>query len=91
LEQQLPQQAFHHDSTGDKLPPLGGLLARNDYDLKMRNRLILLGYLALFFALVSVYDLYKGNVYLVALVAVILTFAGLAAWLWSVQTGKDKN
>ncbi len=73
------------------MPPLGGLLARNDYDLKMRNRFILLGYLALFFGLVSVYDLYKDNVYLVALVAVILTFSGLAAWLWSAQTGKDKN
>ncbi len=57
----------------------------------MRNKLILLGYLALFFGLVSVYDLYKDNVYLVALVAVILLFAGLAAWLWSVQTGNDKN
>jgi uncharacterized membrane protein len=57
----------------------------------MRNKLILLGYLALFFGLVSVYDLYKDNVYLVALVAVILAFAGLAAWLWSVQTGNDKN
>jgi hypothetical protein len=91
LEQQLPQQAFHHDSTADKFPPLGGVLARNDYDLKMRNKLILLGYLVLFFGLVSVYDLYKDNVYLVALVAVILTFAGLAAWLWSVQTGNDKN
>jgi hypothetical protein len=57
----------------------------------MRNKLILLGYLALFFGLVSVYDFYKDNVYLVALVAVILTFAGLAAWLWSAHTGKDKN
>jgi hypothetical protein len=57
----------------------------------MRNKLILLGYLALFFGLVSVYDLYKDNVYLVALVAVILTFAGLAAWLWSVQMGNDKS
>ncbi len=57
----------------------------------MRNKLILLGYLALFFGLISVYDLYKDNVYFVALVAVILTFAGLAAWLWSVQKGKDKN
>jgi hypothetical protein len=70
---------------------LGGVLARNGYDLKMRKKLILLGYLALFFGLVSVYDLYKDNVYLVALVAVILTFSGLAAWLWSAQTGKDKN
>jgi hypothetical protein len=57
----------------------------------MRNKLILLGYLALFFGLVSVYDVYKDNVYLVALVAGILTFAGLAAWLWSAQIGKDKN
>jgi hypothetical protein len=57
----------------------------------MRNKLILLGYLALFFGLVSVYDLYKDNVYLVALVAIILTFAGLSAWLWSVQPGNDKN
>jgi hypothetical protein len=57
----------------------------------MRNKLILLGYLALFFGLISVYDLYRDNVYLVALVAVILTFAGLVAWLWSVQTGNDKN
>ena len=57
----------------------------------MRNRLILLGYLVLFFGLVGSYDLYKDNVYLVALVAVILTFAGLAAWLWSVQPGNEKN
>jgi len=57
----------------------------------MRNRLILLGYLALFFTLVGSYNLYKENVYLVALVAVILTFAGLGAWLWSVQPGKDKK
>jgi uncharacterized membrane protein HdeD (DUF308 family) len=57
----------------------------------MRNKLILLGYLALFFGLISVYHVYKDNVYLVALVAVILLFAGLAAWLWSVQTGNDKN
>ena len=57
----------------------------------MRNKLILLGYLALFFGLVSVYELYKDNVYLVALVAVILLFVGLAAWLWSAQTGKDNS
>ena len=91
MELQLPQQAFHHVSTADKLLPLGGVLARHGYDLKMRNKLILLGYLALFFGLVSVYDVYKDNIYLVALVAVILTFSGLAAWLWSAQTGNDKN
>ena len=57
----------------------------------MRNKLILLGYLALFFALVPANDVYKDSVYLVALVAGILTLAGLAAWLWSAQTGKDKS
>jgi hypothetical protein len=57
----------------------------------MRNKLILLGYLALFFGLVSAYDVYKDNVYLVALVAVILTVSGLAAWLWSAQSGRDKD
>jgi hypothetical protein len=57
----------------------------------MRNRLILLGYLALFFILVSSYDLYKENVYVVAIVALFLMFAGQGAWLWSVQPGKDKK
>jgi hypothetical protein len=57
----------------------------------MRNRLILLGYLTLFFSLVASYDLYKDNVYLVALVAMVLMFRGLVAWLWSVQPGKDKK
>jgi hypothetical protein len=57
----------------------------------MRNRLILLGYLALFFGLVASYDLYKNNVYLVALVALVLMFAGLGAWLWTVQPGNDKK
>jgi hypothetical protein len=57
----------------------------------MRNKLILIGYLALVFGLISVYDAYKDNVYVVALVAGVLTFGGLAAWLWSAQTGKDKD
>jgi hypothetical protein len=57
----------------------------------MRNRLILIGYLILFFGAVSTYDFYKDNVYLVALVAIILMFGGLGAWLWSVQPGKDKK
>jgi hypothetical protein len=79
LEQQLPQPAFHHDITAGNWPPLGRVAVWNGYDLKMRNKLILLGYLALFFALVSEYDVYKDNVYLVALVASILTSTGLAA------------
>ena len=62
-----------------------------DYALKMRNRLILVGYLALFFTLVALYELYKDNVYVVSIVAVVLMFAGLGAWLWSVQPGKDKK
>jgi hypothetical protein len=57
----------------------------------MRNRLILIGYLALFFTLVAFYDQYKDNVYAVAIVAIVLMFAGLGAWLWSVQPGKDKK
>jgi len=57
----------------------------------MRNRLILIGYLALFFTLVAFYDLYKENVYAVAIVAIVLMFAGLGAWLWSVQPGKEKK
>jgi hypothetical protein len=57
----------------------------------MRNRLILLGYLTLFFSAVGSYDLYKDNVYLVALVAAVLMFSGLGAWLWSAQQGKDKK
>jgi hypothetical protein len=57
----------------------------------MRNRLILIGYLALFFTLVAFYDLYKENVYVVAIVAIVLMFAGLGAWLWSVQPGNEKK
>jgi hypothetical protein len=57
----------------------------------MRNRLILIGYLALFFTLVSFYDLYKENVYAVALASIVLMFAGLGAWLWSVQPGNEKK
>jgi hypothetical protein len=67
--------------------PMGDL----DYALKMRNRLILIGYLALFFTLVAFYEVYKENVYVVSIVAVVLMFAGLGAWLWSVQPGKDKK
>jgi hypothetical protein len=61
------------------------------YALKMRNKLTLLGYLALFFSAVGSYDFYKDNIYVVAFVAAVLMFAGLAAWLWSVQPGKDNK
>jgi len=55
----------------------------------MSKRRILITYLVLFFAVVSSYDLYAENVYLVALAGITLMVAGLAAWVWSVQPGKD--
>jgi len=64
----------------------------------MKQRRILIGYLVFFFAVVSTYDLYAENTYLVALAAITLMVAGLAAWIWSVQPGpgdkesdQDKN
>jgi hypothetical protein len=55
----------------------------------MRNRWILIGYLALFFAVVGLYDSYKENTLLVILAAAIVLIAGLIAWVWSVQPKKD--
>jgi general stress protein CsbA len=54
----------------------------------MRNRWILLGYLSLFFIVVSLYDAYQENELLVILAAAIILIGGLAAWLWSVQPKK---
>jgi hypothetical protein len=55
----------------------------------MRNRLILIGYLALFFGVVGFYDSYKENTLLVILAAAIILIAGLIAWVWSIQPKKD--
>jgi hypothetical protein len=55
----------------------------------MRNRWILLGYLSLFFVVVSSYDAYRENDLLVILAAAIILIGGLAAWIWSVQPRKD--
>jgi uncharacterized membrane protein YccC len=55
----------------------------------MRNRWILIGYLALFFAVVGFYESYKENTLLVILAAAIVLIAGLIAWVWSVQPNKD--
>jgi hypothetical protein len=55
----------------------------------MRNRWILIGYLALFFAVVGFYDSYKENTLLVILAAAIVLITGLLAWIWSVQPNKD--
>lgn len=58
----------------------------------MRNRWILLGYLALFFLVVGLYDSYKDNDLLVVIAAAALLIIGLLAWIWSVQPKKpDQN
>jgi uncharacterized membrane protein YqjE len=54
----------------------------------MLNRWILLGYLSLFFVVVSLYDAYRDNDLLVILAAAIILIGGLAAWIWSVQPKK---
>ena len=57
----------------------------------MRNRWILIGYLALFFSVVSLYDSYKDNQLLVVLAAAIILITGLIAWVWSIQPNKDNK
>ena len=57
----------------------------------MRNRWILLGYLVLFFLVISSYDAYKENDLLVILAAAIILIGGLAAWIWSVQPKKGDD
>ncbi len=56
----------------------------------MRNRWILIGYLALFFTVVSFYDTYKENDLAVFLAAAIILITGLLAWVWSIQPNKEK-
>jgi len=56
----------------------------------MSNKWILLAYAALFFGIVSTYDSYADNTYLVALAGVTLTVLGVGAWLWSVQPKKTR-
>jgi hypothetical protein len=55
----------------------------------MRNRWILVGYLALFFGVVSFYDNYKDNTFAVIIAAAIILITGLLAWVWSVQPKKE--
>ncbi|MDA7760980.1 MAG: hypothetical protein P8M68_04340 [Aquiluna sp.] len=55
----------------------------------MNKKWILLGYTALFLMVVSSFDLYAENTYLVAGAAALLCLAGLAAWLWSAQKKRD--
>jgi len=51
----------------------------------MKNKIILIAYLAMFFGLVGFYDLYSQNVYLVALAAALILVGGLIAWLVSIR------
>jgi membrane protein DedA with SNARE-associated domain len=55
----------------------------------MRNRWILLGYLGLFFGVVSLYDDYKDNTLAVIVAAAIILITGLIAWVWSIQPKKE--
>lgn len=55
----------------------------------MRNQLILVGYLIFFFTVVSSYEEYSDNTYLVALAGISLGVVGLAAWVWSIQPKKE--
>jgi hypothetical protein len=57
----------------------------------MRNRLILIGYLALFFCVVALYDSYKDNDLAVILAAAIILIAGLISWVWSIQPNRDNK
>jgi len=52
------------------------------------NKWILAGYAVLFFVVVSNYELYAENTYLVVLAAAVLSIAGIGAWVWSVQPKK---
>jgi hypothetical protein len=54
----------------------------------MRNRWILLGYLSLFFVVVSSYEAYRQNDLLVILAAAIILIGGMGAWIWSIQPKK---
>lgn len=56
----------------------------------MKNRVILVAYLAMFFGLVNSYDLYSENVYLVALAGALILIGGLIAWLFSIR-GSSKS
>ena len=57
----------------------------------MSNKWILLAYAALFLGVVSAYDSYADNTYLVAIAGITLSVTGVGAWLWSVQSKKDKG
>ena len=51
----------------------------------MKNKVILIAYLAMFFGLVGFYDLYSHNVYLVGMAAALILVGGLIAWLVSIR------
>jgi hypothetical protein len=55
------------------------------------NRILLVGYVAMFFGLVSSYEAYKDNTLLVVFAATLITAGGLAAWLVSIRGNSAGN
>ncbi|MFM7014259.1 MAG: hypothetical protein ACKOXT_04665 [Actinomycetota bacterium] len=51
--------------------------------------MILIGYLVLFFVVVSFHEEYSKNSLLAAFAGMVLLITGLAAWIWSVQPKKE--
>lgn len=56
----------------------------------MKNKLLLGGYLVLFFSVVGSYESYRDNTYLVALAAAVILISGLGFWVASIVNKPDK-
>lgn len=57
----------------------------------MSNKWILISYAIVFFMVVSSFDLYSSNIYLVVLAAAALSIGGVVAWVMSVQPKKKDD
>ena len=56
----------------------------------MRNKILLAGYLLLFFTVVGSYESYRDNTYLVALAAAVILISGLGFWVASIRPKPEK-
>jgi ABC-type polysaccharide/polyol phosphate export permease len=56
----------------------------------MRNKVLLVGYLLLFFSVVGSYESYRDNTYLVALAAAVILISGLGFWIASIRPKPEK-
>jgi ABC-type polysaccharide/polyol phosphate export permease len=56
----------------------------------MRNKILLAGYLLLFFTVVGLYESYRDNTYLVALAAAVILISGLGFWVASIRPKPEK-